>query len=86
MIKDEFGNRRFFGIYRGIVVDTKDPLDRNRIRLEVPQVLLSETTGWAWALLQDSVTPSVGQGVWVQFEGGDPSFPVWISTFGDPVQ
>lgn len=86
MIKDEFGNRRFFGVYRGIVLDTKDPLNRKRVRLEVPQVLVSETTGWAWAMHQDATLPNVGQGVWVQFEGGDPSYPIWISSFGDAVQ
>ena len=26
--------------------------------------------------------PAVKQGVWVMFENGDPSFPVWVGTFG----
>jgi hypothetical protein len=25
--------------------------------------------------------PDLGQGVWIQFEGGDPERPVWLGTF-----
>ena len=85
MIKDEFGNRRFFGIYRGKVVSTADPLRKNRLKLLVPQVLNQEPTGWVWPR-EDASTktqvPAVGQGVWVMFEGGDPSHPIWMGTFG----
>jgi len=84
MIKDEFGNRRFYGIYRGVVVDTNDPLNKNRIKVQVPQILLSEVTGWAWGMASSGtvrVAPSIGDGVWVQFEGGDPSYPIWVGTF-----
>lgn len=86
MIKDEAGNRRFYGVYRGVVVDNADPLNKGRLRLQVPQVLLSEETGWAWAVHQSgalTVTPEINSGVFVVFEGGDPSAPVWIGTFTD---
>ena len=81
MIKDESGNRRFLGIYRGIVVDNNDPLNKGRLRLQIPQVLLEEETGWAWATHRPGIANvfiPVGTAVWVTFEGGDPSFPVWI--------
>ena len=84
MIKDEFGNRRFFGVYRGIVVDNRDPLNKGRLKLKVPQVLSEEVTGWAWGSYQpgvNTVLPAVGDGVFVSFEGGDPSFPIWTGTF-----
>ncbi|CAB4137837.1 hypothetical protein UFOVP325_111 [uncultured Caudovirales phage] len=83
MIKDESGNRRFIGVYRGIVVDNNDPLGKNRLRLQIPQVLLEEETGWAWGVHQVDVvskTPPVGTAVWVTFEGGDPSFPMWLGS------
>lgn len=86
MIKDEFGNRRFFGIYRGIVKDVSDPLTRNRVRVQVPQVLGDAVTGWAWPIEKpgaERFTPPVNEGIWIMFEGGDPSFPVWIGTFTD---
>lgn len=88
MISDKHGNSRFFGVYRGTVVDNADPKGNNRLRLLVPQVLLSEPTGWAFAINQPGVTtaiPDVGKGVFVMFEGGDPSFPVWMGTFSEGV-
>ena len=81
MIKDESGNRRFYGVYRGIVVDNNDPLDMGRLRLQIPQVLLEEETGWAWATHRAgiaNITIPIGAPVWVMFEGGDPSFPMWV--------
>jgi hypothetical protein len=83
MIKDEAGNRRFYGVYRGVVVDNADPLNKGRLRLQVPQVLLSEETGWAWGMNQPGVSralPALNEGVFVVFEGGDPSFPIWMGT------
>lgn len=84
MIKDSYENSRFFGVYRGVVVDNKDPMNKGRIRVRVPQVLLNEVTDWAWAVHQPGVvrlSPPVGEGVFIMFEGGDPSFPIWIGTF-----
>lgn len=106
MIKDNSGNTRFYGVYRGIVKDTRDPLNKNRVRLQVPQVLSDQVTGWAWPVIpvggltpesiehgsgtgdshthssvQVRVWPKVGDGVFVMFEGGDPSFPIWLGSF-----
>jgi hypothetical protein len=81
MIKDEQGNRRFYGIYRGIVTHNLDPLKKNRIRMNIPQVLGDQVTNWAWGFNEFSA-PKIGQGVWVMFEGGDPAYPVWMGSFG----
>lgn len=85
MIEDSSGNRRFYGIYRATVTDFNDPEKKRRLRLTIPQVLGEEPTDWAWPMDMSGAYPKppvVGQGVWVQFEGGDPSFPIWSSTFG----
>jgi hypothetical protein len=71
-------DKRFYGIYRGIVADTNDPLDQNRIRMLVPQILGSATTGWAYPIFQTGI--EVNEPVWVLFEGGDPNFPLWMGT------
>ena len=85
MIKDEFGNRRFFGVYRGVVYSTNDPLNKSRVKLKVPQILADAVSGWAWPIVSvantEVFTPSVGDGVFVVFEGGDPSFPLWSGLF-----
>jgi len=85
MIKDEFGNRRFFGLYRGVVQDIDDPMGKGRVRALIPQVLLNEPSGWLWScspLGVEFTTPQIGQGIFVMFEGGDPSFPVVMGYFG----
>jgi hypothetical protein len=85
MNEDSKGNKRFPGIYRGTVTNSKDPLNNRRIKMTVPQVLGEASTDWSWPMDSAGVyftPPTVGQGVWVMFEGGDPSFPVWSSTFG----
>lgn len=40
-----------FGIYRGAVVDNKDPQNRKRLRLRIPSVLDTAVTDWAWPCL-----------------------------------
>ncbi len=75
----------FYGIYRGKVYSNKDPLGQSRLRLRVPQVLADQITNWAWPVETPSANfqlPEVGQGVWVQFEGGDTNFPIWVGQFG----
>jgi hypothetical protein len=78
-------DKRFFGIYRGVVVDNNDPNNQNRIKLQVPQILGPASTGWAWgvspAVTATLFVPDPGTGVWVMFEGGDPNFPLWLGAF-----
>jgi len=88
MIRDESGNQRFFGNYRGVVFDNNDPNKLGRIRVTVPQLFADTATGWAWPKNSAGLVlqpPPVGQGVWVEFEGGDSSFPIWTGTFGKNV-
>jgi Type VI secretion system/phage-baseplate injector OB domain len=85
VIKDSYGNTRFFGVYRGIVTGVNDPLNKNRIRVKVPQILADNETQWAWPIGFVSHIPTVDQGVWVQFEGGDPSYPLWHGSFTDNI-
>jgi hypothetical protein len=78
-------DQEFPGLYRGTVYSNKDPLGKGRLRLKVPQILANEVTAWAWPLDTPGVTtpaPEVGQGVWVMFEGGDTTFPIWVGSFG----
>ncbi|MFF2190736.1 phage baseplate assembly protein V [Streptomyces sp. NPDC058155] len=75
---------RFLGKFRGRVVSNDDPLHIGRITVEVPDVLGDEPSTWALPCLPFTgpesgqfVVPPPGAGVWVEFEQGDPSFPVW---------
>ena len=77
----------YFGKYRGTVVDNADPTARGRLKVSVPAVL-GGTQAWAMPCVPyagDGVgfycLPEPGTGVWVEFEGGDPSYPVWAGFF-----
>lgn len=75
----------YYGKYRGFVVDNKDPEKLGRVKLQVPQVAGDKTIEyWAWGTNQpagddfgDFFIPPKGAGVWVEFEGGNPSFPTY---------
>lgn len=77
--------QRLYGVYRGTVYSNKDPLGQGRLRLKIPQVLGTQVSEWVWPVTAEGVTvdlPETNQGVWVMFEGGDPSFPIWFGVFG----
>jgi uncharacterized protein involved in type VI secretion and phage assembly len=78
---------KHFGKYRGTVVDNEDPTSRGRLKVKVPSVL-GTLEVWAMPCVPyagDGVglltLPEAGTGVWVEFEAGDASFPVWTGFF-----
>jgi uncharacterized protein involved in type VI secretion and phage assembly len=77
-------NGSYYGKYRGLVVGNIDPLQIGRLQLQVPDVLGSGLSSWAMPCVPFSgrqmgmwALPQVGAGVWVEFEKGDPDFPIW---------
>ncbi len=75
---------RFFGKYRGLVTDNQDPSSLGRIKAKVHEVLLDVETGWALPALPYSgdgvgvyTVPAAEAGVWIEFESGDVSRPIW---------
>jgi hypothetical protein len=83
----EYLRSHYFGKYRGTVSDNNDPTARGRVKVQVPSVL---GTLELWAM---PCVPYAGKevgfyslppnqsGVWVEFEGGDPSYPIWTGCF-----
>lgn len=75
---------RHYGKYRGIVTNNQDPKNLGRIKARVPEVLGDVETGWALPCAPyagDSsgvyTVPEPGAGVWIEFEAGDVSRPIW---------
>ncbi|HEX5707545.1 MAG TPA: phage baseplate assembly protein V [Pyrinomonadaceae bacterium] len=75
---------RFYGKYRGLVTDVEDPETMGRIVAKVPEVFEEQETPWAMPAVPFAgaghglvLLPEVGDGVWIEFESGDPSRPLW---------
>lgn len=82
--------RRYYGKYRGTVAQNIDPMLRGRIQCIVPDVFGVTPTGWAMPCfpfagpqMGSVAIPTIGAGVWVEFEQGDPDYPIWVGCFWD---
>ncbi len=77
----------FFGKYRGTVVSNTDATGRGRLEVTVPAVFGAESViampcvPYAGNGVGLHLLPEPGTGVWVEFEAGDPSYPVWCGFF-----
>jgi uncharacterized protein involved in type VI secretion and phage assembly len=77
---------RFYGKYRGIVTDVE--ASTMRVKASVPNVLPQGGIGWAMPCVPYAgpnvgfcMLPEVGSGVWIEFEQGDVSFPIWSGCY-----
>lgn len=82
------GPRRFYGKYRGTVLSNLDPMQKGRIQVQVPDVTELLPTTYAMpcvpvgGLAQGFLAiPPPQAGVWVEFEQGDPDFPIWTGCY-----
>lgn len=78
--------RRFYGKYRGVVTNNLDPQNLGRIQAMVPEVW-GDAPGLSWAVPCSPyagtmagffAVPPMGAGVWIEFEAGDVSRPIWV--------
>lgn len=79
--------RKFWGKYRGTVVQNVDPEMRGRLQCMVPDVLGPTPSSWCEACtplagppgppMGTYMVPTIGAGVWIEFENGDPDYPIW---------
>jgi hypothetical protein len=85
----EDGNaRRYYGKYRGLVLVNVDPEQIGRIIVQVPDVLGVTPSSWAMPCVPVAgiqagafMVPPIGSQVWVEFEQGDPDYPIWTGGF-----
>jgi uncharacterized protein involved in type VI secretion and phage assembly len=75
---------RYYGKYRGTVLNNIDPMQMGRLQVQVPDVAGLIPTSWALPCFPAGgkqmgvyMLPQIGAGVWVEFEQGDPDYPIW---------
>lgn len=78
----------YYGKYRGKVENNIDPLQQGRVQVSCPAVLGDGRLSWAMPSVPYAgsgvgffFVPPVGANVWVEFEGGDPDYPIWGGCF-----
>jgi hypothetical protein len=78
----------FYGKFRGKVTDNRDPLFLGRVKAKVQDVLGDNDSGWALPSLPYAgkgvglfLVPPVDASVWIEFEHGDPDYPIWTGCF-----
>ena len=79
---------KYYGKYRGMVLDNIDPMQMGRLMVQVPDVSNIFPSTWAMPCLPFAgiqsgmyVVPAIGSGVWVEFEQGDIDYPIWVGCF-----
>jgi uncharacterized protein involved in type VI secretion and phage assembly len=79
---------RYYGKYRATVLNNVDPLNQGRIMVQLADIYGLFPSTWAlpsfpMAALTASIValPPVGSSVWVDFEAGDPEYPIWSGAF-----
>jgi hypothetical protein len=70
------------------VENNLDPMQQGRVQVSVPAVLGDGTLSWAMPSVPYAgpgvgffAIPPVGANIWVEFEGGDPDYPIWSGCF-----
>jgi uncharacterized protein involved in type VI secretion and phage assembly len=77
-----------YGKYRGTVINNVDPLQTGRIQAMVPDLAGFIPGTWAMPCVPVAgintgffTVPMIGAGVWIEFERGDPDYPIWVGGY-----
>jgi hypothetical protein len=80
--------KRFYGKYRGLVIENIDPMQIGRIMAQVPDVLGEIPSSWCMPCVPSAgiqagcfIVPPMGSQVWIEFEQGNPDYPIWTGGF-----
>jgi uncharacterized protein involved in type VI secretion and phage assembly len=80
--------KRFYGKYRGLVIENIDPLQIGRVMVQCPDVFGDTPASWAMPCVPAAgmqagifIVPPIESQVWVEFEQGNPDYPIWTGGF-----
>jgi len=81
-------SEKFYGKYRGKVESNTDPNQMGRLQVSCAAVLGEGKNSWALPCVPYAgkgvgffALPPKGANIWVEFEGGDPDYPIWSGCF-----
>lgn len=90
-------HNNYYGKYRAIVTQVEGKNRATRIKVKCPDVLGDSPSAWCIPCIPFIVShkvavesggyalplnpPKVGEPVWIEFEGGDLSKPIWVGTW-----
>ena len=84
-------SEKFYGKYRAIVTNNNDPEQWGRIKVKCPSVLGDYECAWCMPcvpfLCNDEgffKVPNIQDGVWIEFEGGNLSKPIYVGGWFNP--
>lgn len=80
---------RYFGKYRATVLNNVDPQNQGRIQVQLGDRYGLFPSTWALPCFPFAAKgmagvvalPQIGAAVWVEFEAGDPDYPIWSGGF-----
>src|SRR6201998_1876279 len=79
---------RHYGKSRGLVIDNVDPEQIGGVLVQVPDVLGEIPSSWALPCVPAAgiqagcfIVPPIGSQVCIEFEQGDPDYPIWTGGF-----
>jgi hypothetical protein len=80
--------KRYYGKYRGLVAENIDPEQIGRVLVQVPDLKGEIPSSWAMPCVPAAgiqagcfIVPPIGSQVWVEFEQGNPDYPIWTGGF-----
>lgn len=80
----------YYGKYRGTVENPADVQGLGRVQVSCPSVFGDGTLAWAMPCLPGAgsgvglyAIPPKGAKIWVEFEAGNPDYPIWSGGFWD---
>jgi Type VI secretion system/phage-baseplate injector OB domain len=80
--------QKFYGKYRAIVTNNVDPMMIGRIQVIVPDAASLTPSTWCMPCVPVAginmgffSPPMIGSGVWIEFERGDSSKPIWTGCY-----
>jgi len=79
----------FYGSYRGVIVDNRDPEMLGRLKVSCPAIYGDDVPPyWAWPKVSFAgnqigffAIPQIGDGVYIECECGNPKYPLWSGSW-----